>query len=98
MSVTTLPEDQVNQLGYGVIQVFNRPKLAVWLFQENVRAYPKSPNVYDSLGDGYLAAGDTAAAKEQFRKAIAVAKDIKQPASAETTKKLAALEKKAAAK
>ena len=87
-----LPEDQVNQLGYGVLQILQKPQLALWLFRENVRDYPRSANVYDSFGDGLLAVGDTASAIAQFRRALAVAKEAGQPGAAETKKKLSALE------
>jgi len=96
LEVNALPEDQVNNLGYGVLGVLKLPRLAVWLFRENVRDYPRSPNVYDSLGDGLLAAGDTAAAIAQFRRALSVASEAGQPGADETRKKLAALERRGA--
>ena len=91
--VNALPEDQVNGLGYGVLGVLKLPRLAVWLFRENVRDYPRSPNVYDSLGDGLLAAGDTASAIVQFRRALSVATEVGQTPSSDTKKKLDALER-----
>lgn len=42
-----LPEDQVNRLAYGALQFLKLPGLAVWLFRENVRDYPQSPNLYE---------------------------------------------------
>ena len=92
---TALPENQTNQLGYNVMQILKLPKLAVWLFEQNVRDYPKSPNVYDSLGDGLLAAGDTARARSEFRRALDVAKEVNVKPSPDTQKKLADLEKAA---
>jgi predicted alpha/beta superfamily hydrolase len=86
------PESQMNQWGYGVLQFFKMPKLAVWIFRKNVASYPDSPNVYDSLGDGLLGAGDSTAARAQFRMARDVAVRIGQPVSAETQKKLDALD------
>ncbi len=86
-----LPEDQVNQLAYGALQFFKLPRLALWLFQQNVADYPKSPNVYDSLGDGYLAIADSTNARAQFRHAIEVASQNHQPPNSDTRKKLAAL-------
>jgi hypothetical protein len=91
--VNALPEEQVNGLGYGALGVLKLPRVAVWLFRENVRDYPRSPNVYDSLGDGLLAAGDTAAAIVQFRRALSVATEVGQPPSSDTKKKLDALER-----
>jgi predicted alpha/beta superfamily hydrolase len=89
--VNALPEQPVNGLGYGVLGVLKLPRVAVWLFRENVRDYPRSPNVYDSLGDGLLAAGDTASAIVQFRRALSVAVEVGQPPSSDTKKKLDAL-------
>jgi hypothetical protein len=89
--VNALPEEQVNNLAYGVLQFLRLPNLAVWLFQENVRDYPKSANAYDSLGDGLLAAGDTASAIEQFSQSISVARQGGQSDTTATKKKLAPL-------
>jgi len=86
------PESQMNQWGYGVLQFFKMPKLAVWIFRKNVTNYPDSPNVYDSLGDGLLAAGDSTGAHTQFRTARDVAVRLGQPVAEETRKKLDALE------
>jgi uncharacterized protein len=91
--VNALPEDQVNGLGYGALGILKLPRFAVWLFKENVRDYPRSPNVYDSLGDGLLATGDTASAIVQFRRALSVATEVGQTQSSDTKKKLDALER-----
>jgi len=45
---------------------------AVAVFELNVEAYPDSPNVYDSLGDGHRARGDLEAAIAAYRKALEV--------------------------
>ena len=86
------PEAQMNEWGYGILQFFKMPKLAVWIFRKNVANYPDSPNVYDSLGDALLATGDSTGARAQFRMARDVAVRSGQPASKETLKKLDALE------
>jgi predicted alpha/beta superfamily hydrolase len=86
------PESQMNNFGYGVLQSFKMPNVAAWIFRKNVANYPDSPNVYDSLGDALLAAGDSTAARTQFRTARDVAVRQGKTASEETLKKLAALE------
>jgi hypothetical protein len=86
------PEGQMNNWGYGILQFFKMPKLAVWVFRKNVANYPDSPNVYDSLGDGLLAAGDSTGARTEFRMARDVAMRVREPVSKETLKKLDALE------
>jgi pimeloyl-ACP methyl ester carboxylesterase len=94
--VSALPEEQVNNLAYGVMRILQLPRLAVWLFRENVRDYPQSANAYDGLGNGLLAVGDTASAIAQFRRALAMASQLGQPVAAETKRKLASLEHRGA--
>jgi tetratricopeptide (TPR) repeat protein len=45
---------------------------AILLFNENVRAYPISANVYDSLGDAYLAAGHDTAARDAYARSAVI--------------------------
>lgn len=87
------PELQMNNFGYGVLQAYKMPNVAVWIFRKNVASYPDSPNVYDSLGDALLAAGDSTGARTQFRMARDVALRQGKTASEETLKKLAAIER-----
>jgi predicted alpha/beta superfamily hydrolase len=87
-----LPESAVNQLGYAALQFLHNAPLAVWIFRQNVTDYPESANTYDSLGDGLAAAGDTAEAMAQYRRAVEVGNRTGHPIVAETTKKLKALE------
>jgi predicted alpha/beta superfamily hydrolase len=93
-----LPESEMNSLGYGILQVSKNAPFAVWVFQQNVDLYPESANVYDSLGDGLLAKGDTTAAMAQFRHAIDVATRTKHSVLEESRKKLKALEARRIAK
>jgi len=44
-----LPEDGINRLGYGLLGA-KKVDDAIRIFQWNVELYPKSWNVYDSLG------------------------------------------------
>jgi dienelactone hydrolase len=64
------PEAAINALGYELLQGGRVPD-AVAIFELNVEAYPKSANTFDSLADGYLAAGDKVKALEFSRKALA---------------------------
>ena len=92
-----LPEPVLNQLGYNVLQALKKPTLAVWVFRKNVEKYPESANVYDSLGDGLLAEGDTAAAKTQFRRAVDIATGTGDQVLAESRGKLEKLSQPAQA-
>jgi hypothetical protein len=62
-------EDQLNSLGY---QLLNARKFAeaIRIFQLNVEAYPKSSNVYDSLGEGYMNAGNKPLAIANYKKSL----------------------------
>jgi hypothetical protein len=84
---------ELNQVGYNLIYEMAKP-LAVWVFRKNVDLYPESAFVYDSLGDGLLAAGDTTAAMAQFRRAIALGTPTRDPVVPESTRKLKELEGK----
>ena len=86
------PEMDTNQMGYGALQFLKNPALAVWFFRQNVEVYPESANVYDSLGDGLLAMGDTTAAIAQFRRAVDVARRTGHGVFQESQRKLKALE------
>lgn len=86
-----LPEDILNGLGYRLLGN-SKVALAIAVFQRNIRAYPKSVNVYDSLADGFLAAGDTTSALAQLRTAVEVAHGTGVRVPDETQKKLEALE------
>ena len=88
-----LPERLVNGFGYRLLSA-GKAALAIAVFERNVRSYPESVNVYDSLGDGFLAGGDTTAALAQFRRAVEVAQKMGVQVSAQTLNKLHAIEAK----
>ena len=62
------PESTVNSLGYNFMQM--KPDFAYALFDLNLQNYPQSANVFDSMGDYYLAQADTLQAIEHFKKAF----------------------------
>ena len=68
-SVVLFSEALINRFGYEHLAMGDT-KVAIELFQMNVTAYPNSPNVYDSLGDAYLAAGQKDLARENAQKAL----------------------------
>jgi len=86
------PETETNNLGYAALLYLKKPALAVWLFQQNVDAFPESANVYDSFGDALLAKGDTTAAMTQFRRAVEIGSRTKHPVVADSQRKLKELE------
>ncbi len=62
-------ESEVNRFGY---YLMSRGAVtdAVQVFTMNVTAFPRSANVYDSLGEASLARGDTAAAITNYRRSL----------------------------
>jgi hypothetical protein len=63
------PEMFINNIGYSLLgrRQFDR---AFYYFHLNVVNYPNSFNVYDSMGDLYLARGEKALAMESWTKAL----------------------------
>jgi tetratricopeptide (TPR) repeat protein len=66
-----VPESVMNLAGYNLLGG-RRVAEAIRLFTLNAEAFPDSPNVWDSLGDAYLAAGDDAQALRASSKAKAL--------------------------
>ena len=56
---------QVNAIGYRLLAK-KRNREAIELFKMNVEDYPKSANVYDSLGEAYMINGDKKEAVENY--------------------------------
>jgi hypothetical protein len=63
------PEDTINDLGYAALEQ-KKIQEAVQYFELNVRNYPDSGNVYDSLGDAFERTGKLEAARDQYREAV----------------------------
>jgi len=70
-------EVDMNNYGY---QMLGQKKYddAIRAFQKNVKDYPKSWNVYDSLGEAYLAKGEKKLAADNYGKALAMTTDDTQ--------------------
>ena len=62
-------EDELNSLGYQLMQT-KRFKEAIRIFQLNVEAYPRSSNVYDSLGEAYMDDGNKPQAIANYQKSL----------------------------
>jgi CubicO group peptidase (beta-lactamase class C family) len=62
-------EDLLNTAGYMLLRG-GRVEEAVTVFELNVAEYPDAWNPYDSLGEAYLAAGDTARAIENYERSL----------------------------
>jgi len=64
-------ETEVNALGYQVMGA-NQLAAAIEIFKLNVEAYPSSWNVYDSLGEAYMNAGNKELAIDNYEKSIEI--------------------------
>ena len=64
-------ERDVNSLGYFLLRN-NRVDDAIWVFQDNTRAYPESSNVWDSLGEAFQTAGELDLAVDNFARSLAL--------------------------
>jgi uncharacterized protein len=62
------PENVINILGYKHLQN-NNIETAIEVFKENVKRYPRSANVYDSLGEAYENNDQLGLAKKNYQKA-----------------------------
>lgn len=68
----TVPE--INDLGYLYLGKEDNPILASIIFKTNIARARDSSNVYDSYGESLLKLGNGKLAKQQFEKAIEIAK------------------------
>lgn len=66
-----LSEGYLNGAGYKMLENKEFTK-AIDIFRVNAALYPKSENVYDSLGEAYLKAGQKVKAKESYQKILEI--------------------------
>ena len=83
------PEAIVNQTGYGLIYQYEDVDKAIELFKLNVSCYPKSYNVYDSLGEAYMVKDEKMLAIKNFEKSLEL-----NPANENSKKQLQKLKSK----
>jgi len=81
-------EDQLNTLGYKLLSD-KKIKEAIAILELNASAYPESANVYDSLGEAYLADGQKDKAIENYEKSLQL--NTKNENAAEMIKKIKGL-------
>lgn len=77
----------LNGVGYRLLRS-GRVADAVRVFEANVEHYPDDANAFDSLGDGYMAAGETAKAIANYRKSLSM-----DPSNENARKRLEELQK-----
>ena len=68
-SSVAITESQMNRIGYELLGL-KRVKEAIEAFKLNVADFPKSSNVYDSLGEAYAIAGERELAITNYKKLV----------------------------
>ena len=86
--VYSLNEGEINAAGYQLL-MSGKTAEAIEMFKLNVEAFPKSGNVYDSLGEAYLKAGNKKLALVNYKKSVEL-----DPANENGKKVIAELSKK----
>lgn len=84
--LTLFRESVMNRLGYRFLYQLGNAPAAIQIFKLNVEAFPRSPNLYDSLAEAYLVSGDREAAIANYMKSLEL-----NPANANAVEKLKAL-------
>jgi len=64
------PEPIINDLGYQFMET--DIDKAIKFFQLNIDTYPKSYNVYDSMGEAWMHKGDLKKAIDYYEKSLAL--------------------------
>lgn len=67
-------EALLNSIGYSFL-ASERVADAIVVFEANSKAYPESPNTYDSLGEALLVSGDRDGALANYRQVLALDPD-----------------------
>lgn len=65
-----IEENVLNWLGYHFLYWWGREEEALEVFKLNVSLFPESANAYDSLGEAYLARGETDSAVRCYKKSL----------------------------
>lgn len=76
-AMTIADEAQLNTYGYELLGQ-KKNKEAIDIFRTNVKRYPDSWNVYDSLGEGFEADGNTKESLANYKTALSKAPDAQK--------------------
>ncbi len=83
-----IDEGEMNALGFKLLGE-KKAGDAIQVFKFNAESFPDSGNVFEGLGEGYLAAGDTAAAIRSYNRSLQLS-----PGNTNAVEKLKILEQK----
>jgi len=70
-AITISTENELNLYGYQLLNQ-NQQDKAIEIFLLNTKRHPESPNVWDSLGEGYALKGDKKNAIASFKKSLSM--------------------------
>jgi len=73
------PEYTINGLGYYYLGKKENIDKAIKVFKENVKRFPESANVYDSLGEAFEKNNHTEKAEKNYKKAVEIAEKEEHP-------------------
>ena len=62
-------ENELNNYGYVLLKM-KKVSIAIEFFKMNIVLFPKSANVYDSLGEAYMRSGDRKKAIQNYKKSL----------------------------
>ena len=85
-AVYNFGENELNNLGYFLLNNLQKPREAVEIFKLNAEEFPSSANVFDSLGEAYARKGDKELAVKSYQKSLEL--NPKNVNDAEMIKKL----------
>ncbi len=86
-------ESEIDAIGYMWMKEYENIEIAIQVLQLNSQLYPKSSNVYDSLGEAYLKNGQKKEAIINYKKSLKLEKKNSNPdVQREKFKKLLELE------
>mgnify|MGYP001552860929 FL=1 len=91
---TDIPENTLNIIGYRLMQNGHNDK-AIEVFKYNIKLYPNSANVYDSLAEALENSGKTKEAVKNYINAVQIGKKIDAPYLLLYQRNLARVENKA---
>jgi len=72
-------ESEINTIGYKWMREYDNVEIAIQVFKLNSQLYPKSSNVFDSLGEAYLKNGQKKEAHVNYQKSLKLAKRNSTP-------------------
>ena len=88
-ALTMADENQLNTYGYELLNL-GKTNEAIDIFKTNVKRYPASWNVYDSLAEAQEKSGDNKSALNNYKTALTKAPDNQKKRLTDTIKKLEA--------